>query len=47
MLTVLDTLGIERATHDVVTNTPEKSSARPPRTSTMECSCRLWPSPGM
>src|SRR5438445_12373465 len=27
--------------------TPGKSLTRPPRTSTTECSCRLWPSPGM
>src|SRR5262249_5203171 len=27
--------------------TPGRSLTRPPRTSTTECSCRLWPSPGM
>jgi hypothetical protein len=27
--------------------TPGKSLTRPPRTSTIECSCKLWPSPGM
>src|SRR5690606_33080819 len=27
--------------------TPGRSLTRPPRTSTSECSCRLWPSPGM
>src|SRR5690606_18888934 len=27
--------------------TPGKSLTRPPRISTTECSCRLWPSPGM
>src|ERR1700674_6089376 len=27
--------------------TPGKSFTRPPRTSTMECSCKLWPMPGM
>src|SRR6266404_9604509 len=27
--------------------TPGKSFTRPPRTSTIECSCRLWPTPGM
>src|SRR6202021_762163 len=26
---------------------PGRSLTRPPRTSTTECSCRLWPSPGM
>src|ERR1700733_15763787 len=27
--------------------TPGRSFTRPPRTSTMECSWRLWPTPGM
>src|ERR1019366_5520554 len=27
--------------------TPGRSFTRPPRTSTIECSCRLWPTPGM
>src|ERR1700731_3320933 len=27
--------------------TPGRSFTRPPRTSTMECSCKLWPMPGM
>src|SRR5216683_5828539 len=27
--------------------TPGRSLTRPPRTSTIECSCKLWPSPGM
>src|SRR6476646_12227246 len=27
--------------------TPGRSRTRPPRTSTIECSCRLWPTPGM
>ena len=27
--------------------TPGRSRTRPPRTSTMECSCRLCPTPGM
>src|SRR3954462_8057022 len=27
--------------------TPGRSRTRPPRTRTIECSCRLWPSPGM
>src|SRR6185295_10962489 len=27
--------------------TPGRSRTRPPRTSTIECSCRLWPSPGI
>src|SRR3954465_15949113 len=27
--------------------TPGRSFTRPPRISTMECSCRLWPTPGM
>src|SRR5213080_3941659 len=27
--------------------TPGRSRTRPPRTSTIECSCRLWPIPGM
>src|ERR1035438_2940832 len=27
--------------------TPGKSFTRPPRISTMECSCRLWPTPGI
>src|SRR5262249_29295287 len=26
---------------------PGRSATRPPRTSTTECSCRLWPSPGI
>src|ERR671920_2526672 len=26
---------------------PGRSFTRPPRTSTIECSCRLWPTPGM
>src|SRR5215204_4402304 len=31
----------------ILYRTPGRSFTRPPRTSTMECSCRLWPSPGM
>src|SRR5687768_15213540 len=27
--------------------TPGRSFTRPPRMSTIECSCRLWPMPGM
>src|SRR5271170_2143092 len=27
--------------------TPGRSFTRPPRTSTIECSCKLWPMPGM
>src|SRR3954466_7022946 len=27
--------------------TPGRSLTRPPRTNTTECSCRLWPSPGI
>src|SRR6185369_9699624 len=27
--------------------TPGRSFTRPPRMSTSECSCRLWPTPGM
>src|SRR5450759_496759 len=27
--------------------TPVRSLTRPPRTSTTECSCRLWPMPGI
>src|SRR4029453_9126702 len=27
--------------------TPGRSFTRPPRISTIECSCRLWPTPGM
>src|SRR5947209_16738505 len=31
----------------ILYRTPGRSRTRPPRTSTMECSCRLWPTPGM
>src|SRR4051794_34389389 len=31
----------------ILYRTPGRSFTRPPRTSTMECSCRLWPTPGM
>src|ERR1700760_2077629 len=31
----------------ILYRTPGRSFTRPPRTSTIECSCRLWPSPGM
>src|SRR6185295_7706150 len=31
----------------ILYRTPGRSFTRPPRTSTIECSCRLWPTPGM
>src|SRR4051795_2423256 len=31
----------------ILYRTPGRSFTRPPRTSTIECSCRLWPMPGM
>src|SRR5919206_850400 len=31
----------------ILYRTPGRSFTRPPRTSTMECSWRLWPTPGM
>src|SRR5258705_11949236 len=31
----------------ILYRTPGRSRTRPPRTSTIECSCRLWPIPGM
>src|SRR4051812_41539396 len=31
----------------ILYRTPGRSFTRPPRTSTIECSCRLWPIPGM
>src|SRR6266702_865911 len=31
----------------ILYRTPGRSFTRPPRTSTMECSCRLWPTPGI
>src|ERR1700761_1212983 len=31
----------------ILYRTPGRSFTRPPRTRTIECSCRLWPSPGM
>src|SRR5258708_18670478 len=31
----------------ILYRTPGRSRTRPPRTSTIECSCRLWPMPGM
>src|SRR3984957_10420355 len=31
----------------ILYRTPGRSLTRPPRTRTMECSCRLWPTPGM
>src|ERR1700730_2451288 len=31
----------------ILYRTPGRSLTRPPRTSTIECSCRLWPIPGM
>src|SRR6516164_4947548 len=31
----------------ILYRTPGRSFTRPPRTSTIECSCRLWPMPGI
>src|SRR5512133_994343 len=31
----------------ILYRTPGRSFTRPPRTSTIECSCRWWPMPGM
>src|ERR1019366_1294218 len=31
----------------ILYRTPGRSLTRPPRTSTIECSCKLWPSPGI
>src|SRR5438445_665751 len=36
-----------RASTGTLYRTPGRSRTRPPRTSTIECSWRLWPSPGM
>ena len=46
LLAVGDAGGVEGAADDVVAQ-PGRSLTRPPRMSTTECSCRLWPSPGM
>src|ERR1039457_4573762 len=45
LLAVTDTLGIQGAADDLVAHAGEVP--HPPRTSTMECSWRLWPTPGM
>ena len=45
LLAVLHALRVEHAADDVIAHA-RKSFTRPPRISTTECSCRLWPSPG-
>src|SRR5215212_9093223 len=42
-----DTPAASRVPRITLYRTPGRSLTRPPRTSTTECSCRLWPSPGM
>ena len=38
---------VSRAPRTTWYRTPGRSRTRPPRTNTMECSCKLWPSPPM
>src|SRR5438270_7134619 len=42
-----DTPAVSSAARITLYRTPGRSLTRPPRTSTTECSWRLWPSPGM
>src|SRR5699024_2798741 len=38
---------VSREPRTILYRTPGRSFTRPPRTSTIECSWMLWPSPGM
>ena len=42
----VDARGVQRAADRRGSGRPGRSFTRPPRISTIECSCRLWPTPG-